>query len=85
MDIGEMKAQFGQHLTLLGNIDCGQTMTFGSEEEIVDEVKRILRVAAPGGGYVFASSNSYHGHVPLENILAAVNAVKTYGSYPINL
>lgn len=85
MDIGEMKAQFGQHLTLLGNIDCGQTMTFGSEEEIVDEVKHILRVAAPGGGYVFASSNSYHGHVPLENILAAVNAVKTYGSYPINL
>jgi hypothetical protein len=83
MDIGQMKAEYGHHLTLLGNIDCGQIMTFGTPDEITEEVKHILRVAAPGGGYVFASSNSYHGHVPLENIKAAVNAVRTYGSYPI--
>ena len=80
-----MKARYGHHLTLLGNIDCGQTLTFGTAEEIVEEVKRILGRAAPGGGYVFASSNSYHGHVPLENILAVVNAVKTFGAYPIHL
>lgn len=83
MDIEQMKAQYGHHLTLLGNIDCGQIMTFGTESDIVEEVKHILQVAAPGGGYVFASSNSYHGHVPLENIMTVVNAVKTFGSYPI--
>ena len=85
MDIGEMKAQYGHDLILLGNIDCGQTMTFGTAEEIVEEVKQILRVAAPGGGYVFASSNSFHGHVPLENIWTLVNAVNEFGSYPIDL
>jgi hypothetical protein len=84
MAIEQMKAQYGHHLTLLGNIDCGQIMTFGTEDDIVKEVKRILQIAAPGGGYVFASSNSYHGHVPLENIVAAVNAVKAFGSYPIS-
>ena len=85
MDIGQMKAQYGRDLILLGNIDCGHTLTFGTEQEIVDEVKQILRVAAPGGGYVFASSNSYHGHVPLENIWTEVNAVREFGTYPINL
>jgi uroporphyrinogen decarboxylase len=84
MAIEQMKAQYGHHLTLLGNIDCGQIMTFGTKDDIVKEVKRILQIAAPGGGYVFASSNSYHGHVPLENIIAAVNAVKAFGSYPIS-
>jgi len=83
MDIEQMKAQYGHHLTLLGNIDCGQILTFGTEDAIVEEVKHILQVAAPGGGYVFASSNSYHGHVPLENITTVVKAVKTFGSYPI--
>jgi uroporphyrinogen decarboxylase len=85
MDIAEMKARYGHHLTLLGNIDCGHTLTFGTEAEIVDEVRRILRAAAPGGGYVFASSNSFHGHVPLENILTVVKAVKEFGTYPIDL
>lgn len=85
MDIGEMKSLFGQHLTLLGNIDCGQTLTFGTAAEIRDEARRILQVAAPGGGYVFSSSNSLHGRVPLENIRTMVDAVREYGDYPIRL
>jgi uroporphyrinogen decarboxylase len=84
MDIWDMKRRFGHHLTLLGNIDCGQTLTFGTEKEIVEEVKHILRAAAPGGGYVFSSSNSYHGHVPVENIRTVVNAVREFGTYPID-
>lgn len=83
MDIGLLKRRYGRHLTLLGNIDCGQTLTFGTEEEIRAEVRRILREAAPGGGFVFASSNSLHGRVPLENIWAMVRAVREFGAYPI--
>ena len=85
MDIGEVKARYGDHLVLLGNIDCGQTLTFGTEQEIVEEVKQVLRVAAPGGGYVAASSNSIHGGVPLENVQTMVRAVKEHGVYPIDL
>jgi uroporphyrinogen decarboxylase len=85
MDIGELKQLFGSHLTVLGNIDCGHTLTEGAEEEIISEVKRILRVASPGGGHVFSSSNALHGKVPVKNVWTMVNAVREFGRYPINI
>ena len=85
MDIGVLKKKYGDRVVLLGNIDCGHLLTFGSEEEVVEQVKKILRVASPRGGHVFASSNSIHSGVSPEIFWAMINAVKTYGTYPISI
>ncbi|MGQ9703049.1 MAG: uroporphyrinogen decarboxylase family protein [Actinomycetota bacterium] len=83
MDIGEVKARYGDRLCILGNIDCTYLLPFGSPEEVGEVVKETIRVAAPGGGYVISSSNSIHPGYKPENYLALVRAAKAYGSYPI--
>jgi hypothetical protein len=85
MDIGWVKKHYGDRITILGNIDCGHLLTFGTRDEVVQSVKDIIRVASPGGGHVFSSSNSIHSGVSPEIFWAMIDAVKQYGTYPITL
>jgi uroporphyrinogen decarboxylase len=82
MDIAEAKSRFGDRLCLVGNIDCAGTLVSGSRDDVVAEVRETLRVAAPGGGFILASSNSIHPAVAAENYLAMVEAGLEYGAYP---
>ena len=83
MDIGDLKRRFGQHLTLMGNVDCGRLLGEGSPDEVAAETRRVIRAAAPGGGFVLTSSNSIHKGVKVENYLAMLETVRKYGIYPI--
>jgi len=85
MDIGEMKALYGSRIALKGNVDCAHTLTFGSERQIVDETREVIRKAARGGGLILSSSNSIHSAVKPGNYLAMWNAIRMYGKYPIQL
>lgn len=85
MDLAEMKQKYGDRITLKGNVDCAQTLTFGSVEETIEETKNCLRVAASGGGYILSSSNSIHSAVKPENYIAMLDTLKDYGTYPIVL
>lgn len=82
MDIGETKKEFGDRVCLLGNIDCSFLLVFGNPEEVRQNVKETIAVAAPGGGYIIASSNSIHPGCKPENYIAMVEAAKKYGKYP---
>jgi hypothetical protein len=83
MDIGWVKKRYGDRITILGNIDCGHLLTFGTKDEVVRRVKDIIRVASPGGGHVFSSSNSIHSGVSPDIFWAMIDAVKEFGIYPI--
>ena len=85
MDIGEVKDAYGERLCLLGNIDCAYLLPFGDEEAVEDAVRETIRVAAPGGGYVLASSNTMHPGCRAENYVAMVKAARRYGRYPIDV
>jgi len=85
MDIGWVKRRYVDRITLLGNIDCAHLLTFGTPAEVTAAVKDIIRTASPGGGHVFASSNSIHSGVRPEISLAMVDAVRTWGTYPISI
>ena len=85
MDIGEVKAKYGDRLCILGNIDCMYLLPFGSEEEVEQSVKEAIAAAAPGGGYVISSSNSIHPGCKPENYIAMVKAARKYGDYPIRI
>lgn len=84
MDIGEVKARYGERITLVGNIDCGELLPRGSTEEVVEAVKETIAKAAPGGGFILASSNSIHPAVKPENYRAMVQAARTFGRYPLD-
>jgi len=85
MDLAEMKRQYGDRIALKGNVDCAQTLTFKGVAETIAETKNCLRIAAPGGGYIFSSSNSIHSAVKPENYLAMVETWKAYGQYPVTV
>jgi uroporphyrinogen-III decarboxylase len=84
MDIFEVKENFGHEVCLVGNIDLHYTLTIGSVEETIEEVKEKIKKLAPGGGYIIASSNGLTSYVKLENLMAMNETLKKFGKYPIN-
>jgi len=85
MDLGEVKKKYGDKLCLAGNVNCGSTLSWGTTEEVRQEVKDCIRKAGYGGGYICMSSNTVHSGVKPENYLAMVEAIKEFGQYPLAL
>lgn len=81
MDLGEVKAKYGQRIALKGNVDCAELMTFGRPEEVVEATKVALEQGMPGGGYILSSSNSIHSSVKPENYAAMLQTLSEYGRY----
>jgi uroporphyrinogen decarboxylase len=85
LDIGEFKKKYGDRIALKGNVDCAHTLTFGTEKEVVEETREVIRKAGQGGGLILSSSNSIHSAVKPGNYLAMWNAIRMYGRYPLEL
>lgn len=81
MNIGWLKERYVDKLCLLGNVDCGYTLSSASIEEVVRETRTIIDKVGHGGGLIMGSSNSIHDGVKLENFLAMIEATKKYGQY----
>lgn len=83
MNIVEVKERWGDRLALIGNIDLGYTLTLGTVEDVLREVKERIKHVAPGGGYAVGTSNTVTHYVKLENYKAMIDATKKWGRYPI--
>jgi len=79
MDLREVKAKYGSRICIIGNIDSSRTLPYGTPQEVADEVRQAIDIAAPGGGYVLASDHSLHDGIPVENILALFRTGAEYG------
>ena len=85
LDMGEFKRKYGHRIALKGNVNCAQTLTFGTERQVVEETLAVIRAAGPGGGLIASSSNSIHSSVKPGNYLAMWNTIRAYGRYPLQL
>lgn len=85
MDIGLIKEKYGKKISLWGNVDCGNLMAFGSEKDIEEAVKDVLRRAAKGGGFVLTSCNSIPTSANPANYAAMIKYGHEYGKYPISV
>lgn len=77
-NLAELKRSFGDKLTFCGAVDTHRILPMGTPEEVRAEVRRVLEIMAPGGGYMLASVHTIMDDVPPENILAMVDAVEGY-------
>ncbi|MFW6162370.1 MAG: uroporphyrinogen decarboxylase family protein, partial [Planctomycetota bacterium] len=84
MDIGEVKARYGDRIAVCGNVDCGELLSRGTPEQVVEAVKETLAKASPGGGHILASSNSIHPAVKPENYRAMLDTARRHGRYPLD-
>jgi uroporphyrinogen decarboxylase len=82
MDIALLKEKYGDRLCLLGNVDCGDTLSHGSTSQVAKEAKSVIESAARGGGLILGSSNSIHDGVKVENFLTMTQTAVDYGKYP---
>lgn len=83
MELKKVKELIGSRVCLVGNIDCGKLLPYGSEEEVQEAVHEAILDAAPGGGYIVSSSNSIHSSCDPRNLVAMVDAAHRYGEYPL--
>ncbi|MHA1794286.1 MAG: uroporphyrinogen decarboxylase family protein [Promethearchaeota archaeon] len=84
MDLKHLKEEYGDKLCLMGNIDCSRLLPMGSKEDVKASVKKCIKDAAAGGGYILAPCTDLTDSCKVENVIAMVDAVEKYGQYPIN-
>ena len=77
-DLKSLKRSYGRDIVLCGGIDTHHYLPNGTPAEIREEVRRVVDILAPGGGYLVSSVHTIMNDVPPENILAMVDAVEEY-------
>lgn len=72
MSLDKLRAQYGKTHTFLGNLDCGNTLCFGTPDMVYDHVTECLTLGADeanggAGGHILTASNAITAAVPIAN------------------
>jgi uroporphyrinogen-III decarboxylase len=70
---------FRENACIAGNLPASILCT-GTPEEVKEGCRRIIKVCAPGGGYILAGGAGMDKGNP-ENLRAMMEAAKEYGVY----
>jgi uroporphyrinogen decarboxylase len=82
MELKGLKRDFGKDLVFWGGgINTQSTLKNGSIPEVKDEVKRIIDIMAPGGGFVYTPVHNVQEDIPAENFWAMWDTLMEYGKY----
>ena len=79
VDLALAKKKLGDMACIAGGFPAW-IVEQGTKQQVIDEVKRVLDICAPGGGYIFEGGYSF-GEAPLENVEAMFETVLEYGKY----
>jgi uroporphyrinogen decarboxylase len=76
MDASELKAEFGNELTLWGGgCDTRDVLPNGTPEQVAEHVKKQVKILRKDGGFVFQQVHNILANVAPENITAMFDAV----------
>ena len=79
MNPAKLKYCYGKDLVFWGGgIDMQIALTYSTPEKVREEVLRFCEIFARDGGFVFNTGNNIQAHVPVENIVAMVGAIKEF-------
>jgi len=81
MEPERLKNDFGKCLRFHGGFDTQGVLPFGTKDEIVNEVRRVMDAMKPGGGYIFSAAHNIQEDVPPENVLTMYQAAYKLGEY----
>ena len=84
MDPQALKDVFGDRITFWGGaVDTQRTLPFGTPGDVRREVRKRIQAFGPGGGFIFNAIHNVQPQTPVENLLAMVDTLREYGTYPI--
>ncbi len=79
MDPVQLKKNYGKELVFWGGgIDTQKTLPYAIPEKVREEVLRLCEIFAKDGGFVFNTVHNIQANVPVENIVAMVDAIKEF-------
>jgi len=79
VDLVQAKKKLGDIACIAGGFPAW-LVEQGKKQQVIDEVKRVLDICAPGGGYIFEGGYGF-GKAPVENVKAMFATVLEYGKY----
>ncbi len=79
VDVVEIKKQYGDHMVMDGTIGTQTTMPFGTPDDVRACVKERIETLGQDGALILAPTHILEPEVPLENILAFVEACQEWG------
>ncbi|MHB0874436.1 MAG: uroporphyrinogen decarboxylase family protein [Anaerolineae bacterium] len=80
VDLAEAKRTVGDRLCLKGYTDLLYVVKMGTPELIRDTVRQAILTAAPGGGFILGSSDSFRD-TGVANVRAYFQAARDFGDY----
>ena len=81
MNPAHLKKTYGKDLVFWGGgIDTQSVLPYSKPEEIRESVLRLCEIFAKDGGYVFNTVHNIQANVPVENLVAMIDAVKEFNS-----
>jgi len=81
MDPFMLKKDFGHLVTFSGGIDEQDLLPNGTPEVVTLEVRRMIDIMAPGGGYFLGPTHNFQDDCPTENMLAMYDAARSYAPF----
>jgi hypothetical protein len=79
MDPQMLKEKYGSNLVFWGGgIDTQKTLPFGTTEEVREHVLRNCEIFIKNGGFVFNTVHNIQANVPVENIVAMLEAIQEF-------
>jgi uroporphyrinogen-III decarboxylase len=82
-DLKFLKEKFGDELCLIGNIDVSHLLPFGTSVDVVTAVKKCIKDAGEGGGYILSPCTDLTNACKVKNVQTMVAATKKFGQYPL--
>ena len=80
-NLPELKKRHGKNIVFCGGIDSHRILPFGTPAQVRDEVRRVIDIMGPGGGYMLGAVHTVMNDVPPENVIAMVDAAAEFGRY----
>ena len=76
-----LKKRFGEKLSFHGCISTAGPVAYGSEQDVIDNMKETLETMMPGGGYCMSPTHELQDNSPTENVVAMYQAAHDFGRY----
>ena len=82
MDLAELKSEFGERLCFHGCVDHQHILPRGTVDDVRKEVRRVIDIMSPGGGFCLAASHDLMlDDFPANNVIAMYDEAFDYGRY----